>query len=699
MNKTARGSILVLDDDAGFRSLLVNLLRPHGFKVVEASSPDEAFSLFSKKDTVLAIVDYRLPQMDGMSWITKLREAGANVPVVFCSAIPCDAKTFSWLRNILQVAMIVQKPIVPSAFLQQIESLLPSYVRDFSSEGIAGVDEVYTADDADLQADASMREQISQLDKKVKVAQALQNARQEYFIQLDNDWKVLTAKIEQRNHNAGDEAALAEAIRITHSIRGTAGSLGLEEIGKLAGQMEDFLLSLDPWDSTDQEIYWSEIIRAAAKGSELIKDAMKEAKLVKPSTVRNRVLILSSNQNIIEAAQEDETKEFAHVQGTDNAAAFMRYAAENRLDAVIIDTAPDTAGAFRDAEKLRSITGNESIPIGCICLNNQSLSASDLLYLGASEKIIQPVSGESLREAIKRLLEVRIPGQPRILVVDDDEVLCKFVCGILNDQRMDASYETNPTLVVETMEKIQPDLVLLDLMMPVVTGYEVCRQIRADKKWSDVPVLFLTSKTGQAARSAAFAVGANDFLTKPVLAEELQARVAAQLAMASRKRKERARDPESGMLRGEAYMAEAADLLLAHQKEGRPLAIALIEIDDFDELTIVQGHHGAQSVARALSLMIHARFTAETLRCRWSSSGFALAAPGADSATLAGAVARLLSDFTRLKFSGSSHKFAATFSAGIADSFQDGVELEEIIKGAHHRLRTGRREKVGVISS
>lgn len=699
MNKNARGSILVLDDDAGFRSLLVNLLRPQGFKVIEASSPDEAFSLFSKKDTVLAIVDYRLPQMDGMSWITKLREAGVNVPVVFCSAIPCDAKTFSWLRNILQVAMIIQKPIVPSAFLQQIESLLPSYVRDFSSEGIAGVDEVYTVDDADMQADASMREQISQLDKKVKVAQALQNARQEYFIQLDNDWKVLTAKIEQRNHNAGDEAALAEAIRITHSIRGTAGSLGLEEIGKLAGQMEDFLLSLDPWDSTDQEIYWSEIIRAAAKGSELIKDAMKEAKLVKPSTVRNRVLILSSNQNIIEAAQEDETKEFAHVQGTDNAAAFMRYAAENRLDAVIIDTAPDTAGAFRDAEKLRSITGNESIPIGCICLNNQALSASDVLYLGASETIIQPVSGENLREAIKRLLEVRIPGQPRILVVDDDEVLCKFVCGILNDQRMDASYETNPTLVVETMEKIQPDLVLLDLMMPVITGYEVCRQIRAENKWSDVPVLFLTSKTGQAARSAAFVVGANDFLTKPVLAEELQARVAAQLAMASRKRKERARDPESGMLRGEAYMAEAADLLIVHQKEGRPLAIALIEIDDFDELTIVQGHHGAQSVARALSLMIHARFTAETLRCRWSSSGFALAAPGADSATLAGAVARLLSDFTRMKFTGSSHKFAATFSAGIADSFQDGVELEEIIKGAHHRLRTGRREKVGVISS
>lgn len=699
MNNESRGSILVLDDDAGFRSLIVNLLRPQGFKVVEASSPDEAFSLFSKKDTVLAIVDYRLPQMDGMSWITKLREAGANVPVVFCSAIPCDAKTFSWLRNILQVAMIVQKPIVPSAFLQQIESLLPSYVKDYSSEGIAGVDESDTAGDDDLQADISMREQISQLDKKVKVAQALQNARQEYFIQLDNDWKVLIAKIEQRNHNAGDEAALAEAIRITHSIRGTAGSLGLEDIGKLAGQMEDFLLSLDPWDSTDQEIYWSEIIRAAARGTELIKDAIKEAKLVKPSTVRNRVLILSSNDNIIEAAQEDETREFAHVQGTDNATTFMRYAAENRLDAVILDTAPDTASAFHNAEKVRSIQGNESIPIGCICLSEHALSDSDVLYLGASEKIVQPINGENLRDAIKRLLEVRIPGQPRILVVDDDEVLCKFVCGVLNDQRMDASYETNPTLVMETMETIQPDLVLLDLMMPVVTGYEVCRHIRSEEKWSDVPVLFLTSKTDQAARSAAFAVGANDFLTKPVLAEELLARVAAQLAMASRKRKDRARDPESGMLRGEAYMAEAADLLLSHQKEGRPLAIALIEIDDFDELTIVQGHHGAQAVAQALSSMIHARFTAETLRCRWSSSGFALAVPGTDTAILAGAVSRLLSDFTRVKFAGSTHKFAATFSAGIADSFQDGVELEEIIKGAHHRLRTGRREKVGVISS
>ena len=696
MSNSVNNSILILDDDPAFRSLVANLLRPEGYNVIEAGSPDEANAVFSKKETVLAIVDYRLPQMDGMTWITRLREAGGTTPIVFCSAVPCDAKTFTWLRNILSVALIVQKPIVPSAFLQQISSLLPGYQKSFEKEGIADISTV--KQNREEESKASMTVEMRNLAQELKIEQAVKQARLEYFKQLESDWKSMVSLIDDRNNNPGNEAALIDAIRIAHSMRGTAGSLGLIELGKVAGQLEDFLISLDPRDSTEQEIYWSEIIRAVAAGNELVREAISESKNEDLSKVKNRILILSENSDVIGAAKEDETKKIAHVRGTDSPATFVKYANENRLDAIIIDTSHNLSGAMRDTAKLRNIPGNESIPIGIIRVNQDSVSPAEMLYLGASSAITGTVNGDKLRNCIKTLLKINVPGQPRILVVDDDEVLCKFATGVLSDQRMDTAYETSPIKVVDKMDTFNPDLVLLDVMMPMMTGYEVCRQIRSLKKWNDVPVVFLTSKTSQEARSAAFAVGANDFLTKPILTEELVTRVSSQLSISSKKRKDRTRDPETKMLTGQAFMSEATKLLDSSKKDNFQFSTALLEIDDFDMTTVVQGFHGSQDAAQNLGAILQERFPAESLRCKWSSAGYAIAVPGVNAEVLAQAIEKALEEFSLRKFNGTVHKFSASFSAGVAAKEEDRDSLEEIVKAAHHRLKAGKRERSGAVS-
>ena len=696
MSSDTRNSILVLDDDPSFRTLVANLLRPQGYKVVEANSPNEANTFFSKKETVLAIVDYKLPQMDGMTWITRLRESGGNTPIIFCSAVPCDAKTFSWLRNILGVALIIQKPIIPSTFLQQVESLLPGYQKSFDKEGIADVCSFESKSEEEFEEEKIT--EMRNLAKKIKIEQAVRQARAQYFIQLENDWQLLVTNIDARNQNPQDEAALMEAIRIAHSMRGTAGSLGLEDLGNLAGKIEDFLISLDPNESTDQEIYWLEINRSIAKGHELVKQALLEGRDSDVTIVKNRVLILSSQDDVIDAAREEETRKIAHVQGTDNTAAFVKYAAENKLDAVIIDTTNNIDNAVRDAAKIRHIPGNESIPIGIICTGEHSLSESEKVYIGASSVISGPVTGDKLRESVQALLKISVPGQPRILVVDDDEVLCKYAAGILADQRMETEIETSPIKALEKIAAFKPDLILLDVMMPVMTGYEVCRQLRSEKENADIPVVFLTSKTSKEAREAAFAVGASDFLTKPILTEELVSRVSAQLALASTKRLDRSRDPETKMLTGQAFMIEAAALLETYKKKDQPFSVALIEIDDFDMTTVVQGFHGSQTAALALGSILQERFPAESLRCKWSSSGYAIVVPGTTAQALAQAMEKALDDFSGQKFSGNVHKFSASFSAGVSSSSLDGENLEEIIKSAHHKLKAGRREKSGAVS-
>src|SRR5271163_99223 len=138
MSQTSR-SVLVIDDDSFFRELIAGLLAPRGYEILEARSGQVANQILSSVRPVMVIVDYRLPDIDGMTWIQQFRDAGFNLPVVFISGTFCDARTFSWLRNILKVSLVLQKPISEDLFLQQLEGLLPliELPPDLSSAAVA----------------------------------------------------------------------------------------------------------------------------------------------------------------------------------------------------------------------------------------------------------------------------------------------------------------------------------------------------------------------------------------------------------------------------------------------------------------------------------------------------------------------------------------------------------------------------------
>jgi DNA-binding response OmpR family regulator len=119
-------SVLIVDDDPNFRALLKVLLETTGCQVLEARSGKDADLILSERRPALLIVDYRLPGLDGVQWITKFREEGYKTPIIFLSGTWCDLPSFTKLRSLLKVSLILQKPIVPELFLDQTENLLPS---------------------------------------------------------------------------------------------------------------------------------------------------------------------------------------------------------------------------------------------------------------------------------------------------------------------------------------------------------------------------------------------------------------------------------------------------------------------------------------------------------------------------------------------------------------------------------------------
>ncbi len=157
-------------------------------------------------------------------------------------------------------------------------------------------------------------------------------------------------------------------------------------------------------------------------------------------------------------------------------------------------------------------------------LKTQTEDLQQRLGLGAvmtSTELAASSSEESVEDHVK---------QPdfdgiRVLVVDDEPINLQVISGYLSPEGIETTTVANPEEALRRLEAESFDLVLLDVMMPELSGYDVCRKLRQKYSFAELPVIFLTVKSRDSDWVNGMASGANDYLTKPVSRERLLARV------------------------------------------------------------------------------------------------------------------------------------------------------------------------------
>jgi putative two-component system response regulator len=122
---------------------------------------------------------------------------------------------------------------------------------------------------------------------------------------------------------------------------------------------------------------------------------------------------------------------------------------------------------------------------------------------------------------------------PRIMVVDDIPENLTLIKTMLNAKGFNVVAFPSGALALRAAERIAPDLVLLDITLPEMDGYEVCRRFKADARLQDVPIIFLSAMNDIADKVAAFKAGGVDFITKPFQFDEVHARVTTHLKIRS----------------------------------------------------------------------------------------------------------------------------------------------------------------------
>jgi CheY-like chemotaxis protein len=124
-----------------------------------------------------------------------------------------------------------------------------------------------------------------------------------------------------------------------------------------------------------------------------------------------------------------------------------------------------------------------------------------------------------------------LPAKPKILVVDDQPINVKLLQRKLERQNMDVYVAYNGRECLDQVAALQPDLILLDIMMPEMDGIETCQQIKADAATEAIPIIFITANASKKGKLEGLEAGAVDYITKPIDLEETLARVRTQLRL------------------------------------------------------------------------------------------------------------------------------------------------------------------------
>jgi two-component system sensor histidine kinase/response regulator len=126
---------------------------------------------------------------------------------------------------------------------------------------------------------------------------------------------------------------------------------------------------------------------------------------------------------------------------------------------------------------------------------------------------------------------IKLTRKPLILLVDDTESNIQVLASLLANQDYDLTFASDGKTAIQSIQEAKPDLILLDIMMPEMDGYETCEIIKHNPETSDIPVIFLTAKTQKEDVLKGFEVGGADYITKPFNEMELLARIQTHLKL------------------------------------------------------------------------------------------------------------------------------------------------------------------------
>ncbi len=321
------------------------------------------------------------------------------------------------------------------------------------------------------------------------------------------------------------------AIQDAHKLAGSLGPFGYLEGSNLARKIEYLLMSQTPLGTAETQ-QLEQLTRAL---SEELTKPPTEITLEIPSPAPARTLLVVDSDPAIASALNAQAANLGMgVESALTVSAARNAIAQTTPDLILLDIAcPETSTSPGEKAGLRWLQEVAhqfpTLPILVFTALDNLPDRVAVSRCGGRGFLLKPADSDQILKAIAQVLPPKATPEAKVLIVDDDPAALAVMKELLQPWGLEVTTLDNPEKFWEILTAVAPDLLILDLEMPKFNGIDLCQVVRQDPNWGDLPILVVTAHTDAQSLRQVFAVGADDFIGKPIVGPELVTRITSRI--------------------------------------------------------------------------------------------------------------------------------------------------------------------------
>ncbi|GAX42563.1 multi-component transcriptional regulator [Tolypothrix sp. NIES-4075] len=337
------------------------------------------------------------------------------------------------------------------------------------------------------------------------------------------------------------------------------------------------------------------------------------------------------------------------------------------------------------------------IPTIVLASADKLLNRVRVARLGGQGFLVRPVTAAQIWDMATQLLQRTQSQAVNILAVDDDPVFLAALRPMLEPWGIRLTKLDDPLRFWEVLRSTVPDLLILDIDMPQVSGLELCQAVRADPEWQGLPILFLTAKSDRSYIQQIFTIGADDYLNKPVVPAELLTRITNRLERSRLLRNLSTKDALT-KLANQAQSSRDLELLIKSIKDEdanvpNSFYLAIFALTELPQINYQYGHTTGNNVLQRWGHLFCAAFREAEVLGYWGNGEFVVAMPiftkqpadiDAEKLAVKHRFWEFMTTLRQQVFTApDSSRFQVNFDFGLAEYPTDGVTLQSLYQVAN----------------
>lgn len=499
--------------------------------------------------------------------------------------------------------------------------------------------------------------------------------------------KELFAKLEESKR---DMEKLKELHSAAHKLTGSGATFGFDFVSREARELEVFLKTLLEKNEPLSDEHTSSIrnlLDAVTQSSLHPNKVFSVTKKITASAPDNRLIFVVDDDADIAEVIALQLANFGYeARIFDDVKKIPAAFEESTPAAVLMDIMypNDKLSGMRIMEMTQKLC-EKPVPVIFMSDRDDTQLRLGAIRAGGRAYFTKPLNVSELMDTLDMIVTPSAAEPYRVLIAEDSLSLAEHYSLVLQKAGMETTVVTEPMKALDALIEFKPELILMDIYMPVCNGMELAAIIRQQEAYVNIPIVFLSSETRMDKQLAAMRLGGDDFLTKPIEPEYLISSVAARAQRHRVLRSLMVRDSLTGLLNHTALLEQLDTEISRAERKITPLMFAMLDIDHFKSVNDAYGHPAGDRVLKSLSVMLKKRLRKTDIIGRYGGEEFALVLPETKKEDAVKVLNELREGFSSVCHFHEGKEFTVTFSCGMA-VFPDFFEAQKLVDAADKAL-------------